>query len=116
MELSFDVCQENARRRALGLPVEGEDTDEHDPFSSGSNKQKEEEEKSEKGDAEGQKVAWSYSSYMDALEKEDILNKTNEDTFSCLSGECMLAISLMFDIGFMPCADLTVSNSQTLES
>jgi len=32
-------------------------------------------------------VAWSYSNYIDALEKEDILNKTNEDTFSCLSGD-----------------------------
>lgn len=52
-------------------------------------KPKEEEEKSE--NAEGQRVTWSYSNYVEALEKDDIINRTNEDTFSCLSGECTYA-------------------------
>lgn len=69
------------------MPVEGDDNEDNDEPTSGK-QHKEEEEKSEKGDGEGQRVIWSYSSYMDALDKEDILNKTNEDTFSCLSGDC----------------------------
>lgn len=43
--------------------------------------------------ADLQKISWSYSQYMDALEREDVISKTNEDTFSCLSGECELPIS-----------------------
>lgn len=37
------------------------------------------------------KISWSYSSYMAALHREDILNNTDESTFSSLmsdTGNC----------------------------
>ena len=34
-------------------------------------------------------MSWSYSQYVDALEREEIINSTNEETFSCLSSEGM---------------------------
>lgn len=33
---------------------------------------------------EKNKISWSYSNYMAALEKEDILNNTDESTFGSL--------------------------------
>lgn len=92
------------RRRALGLPVEGEepgaDTEHqtgstahkpHPPQQETGQQQKEkegEEEVKSTDGGEGERVSWSYSQYMDALDKEDVINRTNEDTFSCLSVDC----------------------------
>jgi len=69
--------------------VEGDDSAEVDPYASHTPRKGDDEEKSDKGEpADTPHVSWTYSSYKDALEKEDILNNTNEDTFSCLSVDC----------------------------
>ena len=72
--------QEVERRAALGLPPLGEDEDVfHDPFKSQGGE-------SVEGDHEDErdKISWSYSSYMAALEKEELLNNTDESAFSSL--------------------------------
>ena len=72
--------------------MEGEEPTDVDAFNAAAAKQKEEEEQKSES-AEGLRVAWSYSNYMEALDKEDVVNRTNEDTFSCLSGECKSLLS-----------------------
>jgi len=81
------IFQENARRRALGLPIEGEENRELDDPNLETAKKKEDEDDEKSETSEGQQVAWRYSSYMEGLNKENIVNKTSEETFSCLSGE-----------------------------
>lgn len=69
-------------RAALGLPPEGDEDDElQDQIAHFSHHDDDEE---EHGTMEKNKISWSYSNYMAALEKEDILNNTDESTFESL--------------------------------
>ena len=59
----------------------GEDEDVfHDPFKSHGADSVEGEHEVEEKD----KISWSYSNYMAALEKEELLNNTDETSFSSL--------------------------------
>lgn len=88
---SFDyliICQyflffkRAEERAALGLPPEGDEDDElHDHLAHFSHHDDDEE---DHGPMEKNKISWSYSNYMAALEKEDILNNTDESTFGSL--------------------------------
>ncbi|XP_069127158.1 regulator of G-protein signaling 22-like isoform X2 [Argopecten irradians] len=80
------MLKEAERRAALGL-APGDDLEAyHDPFAhhqgEGSEAGEEEEETGSKD-----KISWSYSNYMNALHKEDILNNTDESTFSSLMSD-----------------------------
>ncbi|XP_062622308.1 regulator of G-protein signaling 22-like isoform X4 [Saccostrea cucullata] len=78
---------EAERRAAEGLPPlgdEDEDDQFHDPFAM--HRTEEDEEEAGHGDTKD-KISWSYSSYMAALHKEDILNNTDESTFSSLMSD-----------------------------
>ncbi|XP_060077454.1 regulator of G-protein signaling 22-like [Ylistrum balloti] len=84
--LEGDDREEAERRAALGL-APGDDLEAyHDPFAhhqgEGSEVGEEEEESGVKD-----KISWSYSNYMNALHKEDILNNTDESTFSSLMSD-----------------------------
>ena len=73
--------QEAERRAALGLPPLGEEEDVfHDPFKTPGAESVEGEQEAEEKD----KISWSYSNYMAALEKEELLNNTDETSFSSL--------------------------------
>ena len=73
--------QEAERRAALGLPPLGEEEDLfHDPFKTPGAESVEGEQEAEEKD----KISWSYSNYMAALEKEELLNNTDETSFSSL--------------------------------
>lgn len=65
----------------MGLPVDGEEDDDLfiDPFKAM------DESEAELEDREGDKVSWTYSNYIRALEKEDLLNNTDESMFSSLT-------------------------------
>lgn len=75
------------RRRALGLPVVDDKTEGKEAELQSTQKDEDDDEEEEKVDTDGHRVSWSYSQYVDALEKEEIIGRTNEDTFSCLSSE-----------------------------
>ncbi|OWF36346.1 Regulator of G-protein signaling 22 [Mizuhopecten yessoensis] len=80
------ALKEAERRAALGL-APGDDLEAyHDPFAhqqgEGSEGGEEEEEVGTKD-----KISWSYSNYMNALHKEDVLNNTDESTFSSLMSD-----------------------------
>lgn len=45
------------------------------------------------------KISWSYSSYMAALHKEDILNNTDESTFSSLMSDTGNSFSVRIQTG-----------------
>ncbi|XP_056017621.1 regulator of G-protein signaling 22-like isoform X5 [Ostrea edulis] len=80
---------EAERRAAEGLPPlgdEDEDDQFHDPFAMHRAPSQEDEEEAGHGDTKD-KISWSYSSYMAALHKEDILNNTDESTFSSLMSD-----------------------------
>lgn len=78
--VSFEL-QEAERRAALGLPPLGEDEDVyHDPFKSHATESVEGDHELDEKD----KISWSYSNYMAALEKEELLNNTDETSFSSL--------------------------------
>ncbi|XP_078317131.1 regulator of G-protein signaling 22-like isoform X8 [Crassostrea virginica] len=80
---------EAERRAAEGLPPlgdEDEDDQFHDPFAAHRAPSQEDEEEGGHGDTKD-KICWSYSSYMAALHKEDILNNTDESTFSSLMSD-----------------------------
>ncbi|XP_046585614.1 LOW QUALITY PROTEIN: regulator of G-protein signaling 22-like [Haliotis rubra] len=80
-EIEEKASKERERRIALGLPVDGEEDDDLfiDPFKAM------DESEAELEDREGDKVSWTYSNYMRALEKEDLLNNTDESMFSSLT-------------------------------
>lgn len=71
----------------MGLPPAGEEDDgfnelfAHEPEGSVG------EEEEVEGMHGKDKISWSYSNYMNALEKEDILNNTDETTFSSLMSD-----------------------------
>ena len=68
------------------LGDEDEDDQFHDPFAAHRAPSQEDEEEGGHGDTKD-KICWSYSSYMAALHKEDILNNTDESTFSSLMSD-----------------------------
>lgn len=68
--------------------MDGDDVDEGAGRTTPKPHRDEDENKSTAETSDLQKVTWTYSQYMDALEKEDMVNRTSEETFSCLSGEC----------------------------
>ncbi|XP_078317133.1 regulator of G-protein signaling 22-like isoform X10 [Crassostrea virginica] len=88
-ELEEKAQKEAERRAAEGLPPlgdEDEDDQFHDPFAAHRAPSQEDEEEGGHGDTKD-KICWSYSSYMAALHKEDILNNTDESTFSSLMSD-----------------------------
>lgn len=70
-------------RAALGLPPENEEEEELQDQIAHMGHHDDEEEEHGTG-SEKNKISWSYSGYMAALEKEDILNNTDESTFGSL--------------------------------
>ncbi|XP_023933546.1 regulator of G-protein signaling 22 isoform X1 [Lingula anatina] len=94
--------KEAARRRALGLPPEGEEGEDdeeeaYDPFASLKPKGKDEGEE-EAVERDNGKVSWTYSQYMSAFAEEDVLNNTDESTFSSLADAAsLLDVSLFGD-------------------
>ncbi|XP_078317128.1 regulator of G-protein signaling 22-like isoform X5 [Crassostrea virginica] len=87
--MPFSRKYEAERRAAEGLPPlgdEDEDDQFHDPFAAHRAPSQEDEEEGGHGDTKD-KICWSYSSYMAALHKEDILNNTDESTFSSLMSD-----------------------------
>lgn len=66
----------------MGLPPLGEEEDVfHDPFKALGGAE------SVEGDGdveEKDKIAWTYSNYMNALEREELLNNTDESSFTSL--------------------------------
>ncbi|XP_060585737.1 regulator of G-protein signaling 22-like isoform X3 [Ruditapes philippinarum] len=74
--------REAERRAALGLPPLGEEDDVfHDPFKALGAPE------SVDGDGEGEekdKISWTYSNYMNALEREELINNTDESSFTSL--------------------------------
>ncbi|XP_033738546.1 regulator of G-protein signaling 22-like isoform X2 [Pecten maximus] len=84
-ELEVDDREEAERRAALGL-APGDDLEAyHDPFAHQQGEGSEMGEEEEVGGKD--KISWSYSNYMNALHKEDILNNTDESTFSSLMSD-----------------------------
>lgn len=87
----FDTFQKEAERRAAeGLPPlgdEDEDDQFHDPFAMHRAPSQEDEDEGGHGGDTKDKISWSYSSYMAALHREDILNNTDESTFSSLMSD-----------------------------
>jgi len=73
--------QEAERRAALGLPPLGEE-EEHDPFKALGSGAAESE--GGEGDGDGDRISFTYSSYMNALEREKIINNTDESSFTSL--------------------------------
>ncbi|KAK3091838.1 hypothetical protein FSP39_023074, partial [Pinctada imbricata] len=89
-EMEDRAAREAERRAALGLPPEIDEDDEnfHDPFASyHAGSQEDEDEAGTTHGGEKDKISWSYSSYMAALQQEDILNNTDESTFSSLMSD-----------------------------
>ncbi|WAR24165.1 RGS22-like protein [Mya arenaria] len=73
--------REAERRAALGLPPLGEDDEFHDPFKALAGAE------SVEGDGDGEdkdKISWTYSSYVNGLEREQMLNNTDESSFTSL--------------------------------
>ncbi|XP_052776517.1 regulator of G-protein signaling 22-like isoform X2 [Mya arenaria] len=74
-------AREAERRAALGLPPLGEDDEFHDPFKALAGAE------SVEGDGDGEdkdKISWTYSSYVNGLEREQMLNNTDESSFTSL--------------------------------
>lgn len=90
-EEHFVTFQKEAERRAAeGLPPlgdEDEDDQFHDPFAMHRAPSQEDEDEGGHGGDTKDKISWSYSSYMAALHREDILNNTDESTFSSLMSD-----------------------------
>ncbi|XP_052256163.1 regulator of G-protein signaling 22-like isoform X3 [Dreissena polymorpha] len=81
-EFEEKQAKEAERRAALGLPPLGEDDDFHDPFlalGAGADSAEAEGDQDDKD-----KISWTYSSYMNALEREELLNNTEESSFTSL--------------------------------
>eukprot|EP00105_Crassostrea_gigas_P001535 XP_011413762.1 PREDICTED: regulator of G-protein signaling 22-like isoform X1 [Crassostrea gigas] len=86
----FSRKYEAERRAAEGLPPlgdEDEDDQFHDPFAMHRAPSQEDEDEGGHGGDTKDKISWSYSSYMAALHREDILNNTDESTFSSLMSD-----------------------------
>ncbi|KAL4236453.1 GTPase activator [Mactra antiquata] len=81
-ELEEKQAKEAERRAAMGLPPLGEEDDVfHDPFKALGGTE------SVEGDMEPEekdKISWTYSNYMNALEREELLNNTDESSFTSL--------------------------------
>lgn len=89
-ELEEKAQKEAERRAAEGLPPlgdEDEDDQFHDPFAMHRAPSQEDEDEGGHGGDTKDKISWSYSSYMAALHREDILNNTDESTFSSLMSD-----------------------------
>ncbi|XP_064626526.1 regulator of G-protein signaling 22-like isoform X3 [Lineus longissimus] len=72
--------REESRRKAMGLPRPGDDDVDagYDPFGG-------EGDDAVSVDGERDRVSWSYSSYLEGLDREETLNNVDESTFSSLS-------------------------------
>lgn len=96
------LFQEQERRLALGLSP-GDDLEAyHDPFATKG------EEGSEAGEEEDshhdkEKVSWSYSTYLAALQREEVLNNTDESTFSSLMSDTGINTSVNCNIRTVAC-------------
>ncbi|XP_053393937.1 regulator of G-protein signaling 22-like isoform X3 [Mercenaria mercenaria] len=81
-KMRYVKFREAERRAAMGLPPLGEEEDVfHDPFKALGGAE------SVEGDAEVEekdKISWTYSNYMNALEREELLNNTDESSFTSL--------------------------------
>ncbi len=74
------ILQEIARKRALGIPIDPDEDTYVDPFEKMKDVVSDDEDTSKKPD----QVTWSYSQYMKALDREEVLNEVDENTFSSL--------------------------------
>lgn len=89
-QLLLIVLQEEAKRKALGLPASGVPIDEedYDPFAKpGSRAGGVGEEDEEGGGGDKAAMSWSYSKYMKAFDQEEVMNDVDLETFSTLTGE-----------------------------
>lgn len=100
---TLNIFQKEAERRAAeGLPPlgdEDEDDQFHDPFAMHRAPSQEDEDEGGHGGDTKDKISWSYSSYMAALHKEDILNNTDESTFSSLMSDTGNSFSVRIQTG-----------------
>ena len=64
------------RRHAMGVPTDADGEDGFNPFT-------DDDAHAEKTDKSS--VSWSYSQYLNGLDKEEVLNQVDERTFSSLS-------------------------------
>lgn len=79
--------KEIARRRALGLPIDDED-DDVDGRAQTSSYYNEHVKETDGGESQDvPKVSWSYSHYIYSSDREDLLSRTDDDTFSSLMDE-----------------------------